>query len=451
MRKLSLLLFLVACGDDGVRHTPDATTHDAPSIDGAPDASPDAAAGAVTITVTKTGSAAAGVTVYFQNADNSVVLATTTDANGAASAVMSAGGSVTVVEPFLAVGRNPPDELNTFVGVKPGDHLHLDGATFGSFTVTYNGPTSQNANTASYSVFSPCLVNGTTNGINLGSAASTSLNLSRCGTTTDFVEVAYDASGNPLEYMRATGVAVSASGTVDLTAQTFTAVTAKTYSYTNVPAAYGQPTITQSLATITGNLDYAEAFSGSTTASTSRGIPAFTGAIDVTSTSMFNGLAGIQNFIDWGTVSASYTLDVGSRALPDLNGAASYAAATHQVTVSEAAGGVAPDFTRLSIDANRTSDARYWTWTVVSPHATAITLPTLPTTTYDYNIGATDTVTSIDVVIGKVPGGYDAVRAHLASFDSFLQFIASLSGSMTIEGRALAFSGKSRVLAHRTR
>ena len=451
MRKLSLLLFLVACGGDGVRHTPDAATHDAAAIDGAPDAAPDAPAGAVTITVTKSGAAASGVTVYFLNADDSVVSATMTDANGVASAVMAAGGSVTVVEPFLAVGRNPPDELSTFLGVQPGDHLHLDGATFGQFVVTYTGPRSTNTNAVSYSVFSPCLINGSTNGVNLGSAGSAQLNLNLCGATTDFVEIAYDASGNPLEYMRATGVAVTPNGTVDLTAQTYTAVTPKTYTYTNVPASYRQPQIVQSLATITGSLDYAESFAGSAAAPTTRGIPAFSGAIDITTTTIFNGQAGVQNFIDWGPVASTYTLDVGARALPDFTAAASYAAATHQVMLNEAAGGVTPDFARLAIDANRPSDFRYWTWVIVAPHATAITLPTLPTTTYDYNIAATDNVTNVDVVIGKVPGGYDAVRARLASFQSFLQFIASLTGEMTLEGPVLFFSGKSRVLAHRTR
>ncbi|HSN26133.1 MAG TPA: hypothetical protein VLT45_07600 [Kofleriaceae bacterium] len=450
MRKLSLLMLLVACGDDGVRHTPDATVHDA-APDGAPDAPVDANPGAVTLTITHGGSAQAGITVYFQNADNSLVLSTTTDANGVASAVMQPGGSVTAIQPFLALyGRLPPDNITTFLGVQVGDHLHLDASTLTTFTINYTGPTSQNANVQSYSVFSPCLDNGVNNQVNLGSAGTGQFDLQNCGATTDFLEVAYDGTGTPVEYFRASGVAVSSGGTVDLSAQTFTAVTSKSFAYTNVPQAYGSPSITESLASLAGR-NYITSFSGSSTAATRMLVPAFTGAIDITDTSMFNGTAGMQRFIDWGPFSATYTLDVGARALPDLTSAPSYMAATHQVTFNEAAGGVTPDFARASVDVFRTTDSKSWLWTVVSPHATAITLPTLPTTPYDYNISANDSINSVDLLIGKVPGGYDAVRGHLASFDSLLQLITTLSGSMTVEGRVLAFSGKPAVLRHRAR
>lgn len=449
MRKISLLLFLVACGDDGARHTPDATVHDA-APDGSPDAPIDANPGAVTLTITRSGSAQAGINVYFQNADNSLVLATTTDANGVATAVMAAGGSVTAIQPFLAFGRLPPDNINTFLGVKPGDQLHLDATFQTTFTVNYTGPISQNTNVQSYSVFSPCLDNGASNQVNLGSAGSGQLGLQNCGATTDFLEVAYDGSGAPVEYFRATGVAVSSGGTVDLSAQTFSAVTSKSFAYTNVPQAYASPSITESLASTSGR-SYATSFTGSSTAATTVPLPAFAGAIDIVDTSMFNGAAGMQRFIDWGPFSASYTLDVGARALPELTSAPAYTAATHQVTFNEAAGGVTPDFARASVDVFRNTDSKSWVWTVVSPHATAITLPTLPTAVYDYNISATDTVNGVDLLIGEVPGGYDAVRGHLASFSSLLQFITTLSGSMTVEGRVLAFSGKPPVLRHRPR
>lgn len=117
MHRLSLLVVLVAaCSDDGVRHTPDATLHDAPALT---DGAPDAPLLPVTIAVVNGDAAVAGVHVYFLNADSSVVLATTTDATGTASAVMAAGGSVTVVDPF-ATGQVSNHTIETFMAVTPG-------------------------------------------------------------------------------------------------------------------------------------------------------------------------------------------------------------------------------------------------------------------------------------------------------------------------------------------
>jgi hypothetical protein len=448
MRKLSLLLFLFACGDDSARHTPDATVHDA-AHDGAPDSPADAAPGAVTLTITSNGSAATGIAVYFQNADNSVVLATTTDANGAASAVMGPGGYVTAVQPFLGLaGTIPTDTLDTFIGVKPGDQLHIDKPLQTGFQITFTGARSTNNAVTDYGVFSPCLDTGQGGTVNIGSAAAAPLTLFNCGTTTDFVEIAYDDSGTPVEYLRATNVAVSSGGTVDLTGQTFAATTTKSFTYANVPNTWGIPTITDSLASISGR-QYVDQFSGSLTAATTRALPAFGGAIDITASQMYDGMSGMEVFVDWGAFATTYTLDVGARALPDFTGGPSYAAATHQITVPEAAGGVTPDFTRIAITANR-SQTKYWNWTVVSPHATTITLPTLPTTIYDYNLASTDSF-NMTAMIGQVPGGYDAVRGHLATFASILQFIHTLTGSITVESTVLTFSGKPAVLAHRTR
>jgi hypothetical protein len=71
----------------------------------------------------------AGVRVIFQNADDSVVLDTTTDAAGFATADMAAG-NVTVIRTYPPVIPVPPEgqrvpEVITYVGVKGGDLLEL--------------------------------------------------------------------------------------------------------------------------------------------------------------------------------------------------------------------------------------------------------------------------------------------------------------------------------------
>src|SRR4029078_34509 len=100
------------------------------STDAMVDAPIDAAPLTVKLTVTRNGSPALQVQVYFQNADNSVVKSVKTDNNGEAEAVMVAGGSVTAINPFTpplpaVLGLPRAEELRTFVGVKPGDHLFL--------------------------------------------------------------------------------------------------------------------------------------------------------------------------------------------------------------------------------------------------------------------------------------------------------------------------------------
>src|SRR4029078_13426073 len=99
------------------------------STDAMVDAPIDAAPLTVKLTVTRNGSPALQVQVYFQNADNSVVKSVKTDANGNAEAVMVAGGSVTPISPFTPPSRAITviisNQLRTFIGVKPGDHLFL--------------------------------------------------------------------------------------------------------------------------------------------------------------------------------------------------------------------------------------------------------------------------------------------------------------------------------------
>ena len=233
MRKAVLALLLVGCGDDGVRHTPDATVHDGPVT---PDAPVDAAPTPVTITTTVDGSPVGGVHVYFQNADSTVVLATVTDATGTASAVMAAGGYVTAINPYtpLAVGRTN-DELDTFLGVKPGDHLQLaTHLTSTAVTVTVTAPLDPAANVGSYDVFTPCGSSALTIP-STGGPPSATMPLYNCGATTDFLVVSYDNSTNPqpLDFFFVPNVAAAAQSTIDFTAHTYGAVPTRTYTMTN--------------------------------------------------------------------------------------------------------------------------------------------------------------------------------------------------------------------------
>src|SRR4051812_23527284 len=95
----AVLLVLAGCGDDSAHHLADAPA--------APDAMVDGpTSGVVAITISLEGNPRAGIDVYFQAADGSLVAKVPTGAQGVASATMEAGGFVTVVNPFPVKGAD---------------------------------------------------------------------------------------------------------------------------------------------------------------------------------------------------------------------------------------------------------------------------------------------------------------------------------------------------------
>src|SRR3954471_16107271 len=139
-----VVLVVVACGgSSGSGHLPDASPlADGPITGGQP----------VTLTVTDGGAPKAGVHVYFLNADSSPVATVDTGADGVASAVMAAGGSVTALDPSQP--ERPDHVLFTYLGVKPGDHLSLANSGGASDSFTLSAPAVTGA--TNYDVFTTC-------------------------------------------------------------------------------------------------------------------------------------------------------------------------------------------------------------------------------------------------------------------------------------------------------
>lgn len=442
MRKLALLLMVAACGDDGVRHTPDAAPHDGPVT---PDGPVDAAGTPVTITTMRAGAVPVmGVHVYFQNADGTVVLATTTDATGTASAVMAAGGSVTAIDPYT-----PPafggtfDSLFTFEGVKPGDHLQLTQPPVPTtIQVTVGAPDVTGG--VSYTAYSTCNKNGqqltapppppTRRPAVIAAPESAAMTLTSCGATADFLIVAYDDAGQASNMIYAPNIAVSDGGTVDLTASTYTAGMTRTYTFNNVPALRSL-SVEDDLVSPMGRIYPAlnETPSDTINPTITMTEPVFTGAGSLMQT-LYNGAGGIdqQMLLDWGPWASTFTTDVGARALYDYNAPPTFDPTTHAASIGEdTSAGNAPDFTATFLSAFRGS--RSWTWSVIAPHAASVTLPTLPTDVFDFNIGSGDSPAVSAWVTGKVPGGYDAIRAVLFSTTGPQDIaLGSTTGSATL-------------------
>ena len=449
MRKLSLVLFLVACGDDGVRHTPDAAR-----VDGAPDSPVDAATLPVTLTATYNGQPVAGVHVYFQNADSSVVLATTTDASGTASAVMYAGGYVTAINPYGAQGQ---DDLETFAGVKPGDHLLLRRALVPDTAITVN-VSAPDEGVPGYSVYSPCNNAGATlapPAVLLATAVPVSgqISLSNCGSATDFLVVASD--GTPTDYLYAANVAVADQGSADLTAGTYAPLTTRTLTYTNLPSAQSL-SIENDVLDPLGLIYIAGTETPVDQPNATVAIPEFPGESDLLQTTFNNQTYSQQVLFDWGHLGAAFSTDVGARALQNFTGSPTFDAATHagSIPLDTAAGGAA-DFSLFFMTVSRTSAQRTWSWTIAAPYAATVTLPTLPTDVFDYNVGSADSAGVNGWVNGKVPGGYDAVRALLLATSGPEGLAIGSAGAATfVHSQQPTFvrpTSLPRVLRHRTR
>jgi len=459
MRKLVLLLMVAACGDDGVRHTPDAAPHgDGPVT---PDGPVDAAGTPVTITTVRTGGVPVmGVHVYFQNADGTVVLATTTDATGTASAVMAAGGSVTAIDPYTP----PPfggtfDSLFTFVGVKPGDHLQLTQPPVQTaIQVTVGAPDVTGG--VSYTAYSTCNKDGqqltapppppTRHPAVVAAPESATMSLFSCGATADFLIVAYDDAGQASNMIYAPNIAVSDGGTVDLTASTYTAGMTRDYTFNNVPALRSL-SVEDDLVSPMGRIYPAlnETPSDTINPTMTMTEPVFTGAGSLIQTS-YSGAGGLdqQMLVDWGPWASTFTTDVGARALYDFNAPATFDPATHTASIGEdTTAGNAPDFTAVFLSAFRGS--RSWAWNVIAPHAASVTLPALPTDVFDFNIVAGDSPSVNGWATGKVPGGYDAVRGILFSTTGPQDLaLGSTTGSATLvsttQGPTTRTAGHSR-------
>ncbi len=171
------------------------------------DAGPDAKGGAdalpqgMAVVVTKTevsgvtGAAQANVPVISIGADGTTVLGSvTTDANGHASVMVEAGGSVTAV--YAHVAPDQANDFQTFVGVKPDDTLNFGGNAIVPASAAMTGYTvswSAFAGATSYVIYFPC------GGVGVGTAltfSTTGYENAYCHQDQmDFLVLAYGGSG----------------------------------------------------------------------------------------------------------------------------------------------------------------------------------------------------------------------------------------------------------------
>ena len=428
LRTPILIAALVACGDDGVHHLADSGV-DAPAQP-QPDAPPDAAPlGMVTVTVTLQSSPAAGVPVYFQNADSSLVSSATTGDDGTATAMMAAGGFVTVLEPqfvntarFGSVTNVDGQILDTFSGVKPGDSLHVDvqPGTNTTDVALVNFTIPQDGAAADYTLFSKC--SGSTSVFTGGSGTpQTQVEFVGCGGTADILVVSSDDVGNLLDSMFQPAVVIADGGSVTLT-QTYSPVVQQTYAQTNVPATVSDVESQAILPSLQFDGPTDDEFGTGGSDSETVAIPTTNATTTVANLTTYfpNGSPVDQQFsLTWGPQpTGEVDTDFSTVRLRNWVTRAAFDVVKNQVAwVVDTTGGK-PDTVTASFRVNRNDPVNggsSWTWRVANAGTAngAVPLPTLPTDIFDFNVHDTDN-TFIDAATGIVsPGGYDAARATI--------------------------------------
>jgi len=426
MRSLLVIAFaLAACGDDEFNGLPDTP----PAPDGTPDT---AVTGLVKLTVTADGLPRIGVKVYFQNSDSTLVLASMTDVNGVASAVMEMGGFVTAIDPFpargLPQGVASPTDLRTFSGVKPGDELVLSrGLAQQGINVTILANPDTTVIPASYLLFGPCIDGSLdiTNGAGSGSgsgAVGGLVTLQHCTATTDLTIVVFDGTNTPVRSIHKANVAVAAI--IDLTDQVYADVEQVTWAYTSLPATIGSFDVTDVVASVRGPQFMS---SNSALVDTGAGItpatprPVIAGALQITSGRFFGGANGVHNVLEWGPATTAYSRSLAATLLADYTGPATYDITAKQIEWTIDAGGVSPDFVVGSaFFSHDTPAVLAWGWQIAAPigtPATSLRYPVLPAPDEVFNPIATDTVNIDELISIKIPGGYDAIRETVLSLD----------------------------------
>jgi len=457
-RLLFAVSILGACGggDDSGRLADAPPSSDAAPTDGqvdAADAAPDAAVPQnVTLTITKNGSPAREVVVYFQNADSSLVATATTDADGVAQAMMAAGGYVTAINPFTTpipaitvAGIAPPDELRTFAGVKPGDRLvltHDDPPE--SFLVRVIVP--EIARGTSYELNTTCgqgVAAPPPPSVQLA-AATGSVSLAGCATT-DFIVVSHinDEGDRRVSAFHHPGVNVDDVASVDFTLPTpdpYKDLVDVTFSYTSVPGEISNVDVTHYLASTLGLFARpSELTVPLTSGAGSRGTlePDVTGLIGILDSRMVQ--TSPHHVLVWGPNTTTYDLDMTGLLLRDVLRERLYDVAGKRVTWTEAATGASADLTTVEIDVTRSfvdDSPRRWNWRIAAPYTAAqVKFPELPIDTYTPI--ANDSVVVLNLINAKVPGGYDAVRARVLDVqdrESLTSFVAGATGRVVTVG-----------------
>jgi hypothetical protein len=369
---VALVCLLVACGgdDDGGGATIDAadSTDAAPEIDAVPiDAPPPM----VSVRVESPMGPFAGAIVLVLDASDQVATSTTTDASGAASAVLPSGGKVIVAQSttanagFLWLAPEPGDVLR--VNVAPGLQPPARSATVTVPAVS---------GSSGYRAESPC---------GAGYSATNTITYAYRelpGCASHDLRVTREVSSSVVGAFYVADQTVTDGGTIDLQARSWSAPVSRTANITGLPDTVASVQLTGQLAegghTIAGSIG--------TNLTPSGGAATASGTLDdVPSAQLYvraSWTEGSNTQITLGKVGAQNagTLDAAALRTHDVT-LATYDNNTDVVTWTETATGAAPHgaYIRLDYGGPQTLfGGNGLTWNVIAPPGGTLTMPVIP-------------------------------------------------------------------------
>jgi hypothetical protein len=186
-----------------------------PGAPSSPDAGDPPDAGPSPVTVD---SIPAGAVALFYDADGALLARVTPDMYGSASAVVPAGGAVTIAAP-------PPSDMITFLDVAPGDHLHAQrvrpSTTGHPIDVTL--PAIGGTGTGNASIVG-AFVDDCGGDVPNGAPATLHCRLDDGAPATDTILVEASSGVNqPMHYLVAKDIPVAPQGSIDLSSRAWTA------------------------------------------------------------------------------------------------------------------------------------------------------------------------------------------------------------------------------------
>ncbi|GEM_PF-2805810 len=311
--------------------------------------------------------------VYFQERDSSLALATHLDENGRARGYLRPHGFVTVV-PQVVGGITP---FYTYANVSPGDTLVIDPnqITKGGAQIRIRIPPL--LGTQFYTLETPC---GVTD-ISPAAMASIIVDMTGCGASADLIVVAHAPAGDVYIYENDVMLSETSMVMVTLTDRQYRPFATSTVNVVGVPEQAQRWYVEKGIA-LGSNVVH----SGSSvqdvvdrSISLSSEAPVLPEATALTNTYNVEATAsGAEALIDWRPAMEEITIDLAAYDLRDQTSPARYVPEARTIVWTESTNGIAPVITTARMQWAAAETLYQWTILSRRDDEARIVLPVLP-------------------------------------------------------------------------
>jgi hypothetical protein len=297
--------------------------------------------------------------VYFQERDSTLALATRLDENGRARGYLHPHGFVTVI-PDVIGGITP---IYTYSNVSPGDELVIDpgGLSFkGGAQLRIRIPSFLGADR--YTLETPCNVTDVT----MATIMPILVDLSGCGTQTDLLFVAHAVAGDVYFFENDVTLSESAPLMLTLTNRQYRPFDETTSSIVNLPMQadrwFVEKGIVMGENVLHGAGRSVEVIERSASfASFGPSVPGIIAYTAAAADSVEQDTRGMESVIDWRPSAPQIVIDLADHDLRDQTAPARYVPGETKIAWSEAATGLSPRATVARMQWSTPETLYQWT------------------------------------------------------------------------------------------